>query len=61
MEEVTPVQSDRLGQEMGIEPLRGVWSNGRWRQTFIHPKDSGGVLYQLFQWEAGQGPDANPS
>ena len=50
-----------LREEMGIEPFRGVWSDGDWRQTFIHPRDSGGVLYQLFQWEPGKGPDATPS
>lgn len=45
-----------LRDEMGIEPYRGIWSDGEWRQTFIHPRDSGGVLYQLFEWEPGQGP-----
>lgn len=48
-----------LREEMGIEPYRGVWSDGQWRQTFIHPRDSGGVLYQLFEWLPGHGPD-NP-
>lgn len=48
-----------LRDEMGIEPYRGVWSDGQWRQTFIHPRDSGGVLYQLFEWLPGHGPD-NP-
>ena len=48
-----------LREEMGIEPLRGIWSDGQWRQTFIHPRDSGGVLYQLFEWLPGHGPD-NP-
>ncbi len=45
-----------LREEMGIEPHGGVWSDGEWRQTFIHPKDTGGVLYQLFEWEPGKGP-----
>ncbi len=31
----------------GIEPFPNVHYDG-WRQTFIHPKDSGGVLFQLF-------------
>lgn len=45
-----------LRHEMGIEPHGGVWSDGEWRQTFIHPKDTGGILYQLFEWEPGKGP-----
>ena len=48
-----------LRDEMGIEPYRGVWSDGQWRQTFIHPRDTGGILYQLFEWLPGHGPD-NP-
>ena len=48
-----------LREEMGIEPYRGIWSDGQWRQTFIHPRDTGGVLYQLFEWLPGHGPD-NP-
>ncbi len=46
-----------LREEMGIEPYRGIWSDGEWRQTFIHPRDAGGVLYQLFEWLPGKGPD----
>ncbi|MCZ6707644.1 MAG: VOC family protein [Chloroflexi bacterium] len=45
-----------LREEMGIEPYRGIWSDGEWRQTFVHPRDSGGVLYQLFEWEPGKRP-----
>jgi methylmalonyl-CoA/ethylmalonyl-CoA epimerase len=33
----------------GIEPWGGVRENGGWRETFVHPKDSGGVLYQFYQ------------
>jgi methylmalonyl-CoA/ethylmalonyl-CoA epimerase len=40
-----------LKNEMGIEPFRGIWSDGVWRQTFIHPRDTGGVLIQLFEPE----------
>ncbi len=40
-----------LREEMGIEPFRGIWSDGSWRQTFIHPRDSGGVLIQLYERE----------
>ena len=48
-----------LREEIGIEPFRGVESDGEWKQTFIHPRDSGGVLYQLFEWEPGHGPLAS--
>ena len=33
----------------GIEPFKGVHQGGGWLQTYIHPGDSGGVLWQLFQ------------
>ncbi|MEO8540300.1 MAG: VOC family protein, partial [bacterium] len=36
----------------GIEPFGGVIDNGWKKQTFIHPKDSGGVLFQLFEERA---------
>ena len=45
-----------LRDEMGIEPFGGLQSDGQWQHTFIHPRDSGGVLYQLFEWEPGHGP-----
>jgi methylmalonyl-CoA/ethylmalonyl-CoA epimerase len=32
----------------GMEPFGGVQNDGMWRLTYIHPKDSGGVLWQLF-------------
>lgn len=32
----------------GIEPFGGVADDGDWIQTFIHPRDSGGILFQLF-------------
>ena len=31
----------------GIEPWGGVRGDGEWRETFIHPRDAGGVLFQL--------------
>ena len=49
-----------LRDEMGIEPFRGVFSDGEWKQTFIHPRDSGGVLYQLYEWEPGKRPGDLP-
>ncbi|HET7737085.1 MAG TPA: VOC family protein [Tepidiformaceae bacterium] len=34
----------------GIEPFGGVQDDGvGWIQTFIHPRDGGGLLWQLFQ------------
>lgn len=42
---------DRAAAELrrfGIEPFRGVYSDGAWRATFIHPRDGSGILWQLF-------------
>jgi methylmalonyl-CoA/ethylmalonyl-CoA epimerase len=33
----------------GIHPFGGVRGSGHWRQTFIHPRDSKGILIQLVQ------------
>jgi methylmalonyl-CoA/ethylmalonyl-CoA epimerase len=33
----------------GIEPFRGVHLGANWLQTYIHPRDGGGVLWQLFE------------
>lgn len=38
----------------GVEPFGGVSGSGDWRETFIHPHDSGGVLFQLFQGKSGE-------
>ena len=32
----------------GIKPFGGISEDGMWRMTYIHPKDSGGILWQLF-------------
>jgi methylmalonyl-CoA/ethylmalonyl-CoA epimerase len=40
-------------RRQGIEPWGGVRGSDEWRQTFIHPRDSGGVLIQLFRDEDG--------
>lgn len=43
---------DAAAEEMrrnGIEPFGGVRGSGHWRQTFIHPRDSSGILVQLVQ------------
>lgn len=33
----------------GIEPFRGVHQSGDWLQTYIHPGEGGGALWQLFE------------
>jgi methylmalonyl-CoA epimerase len=35
-------------ERLGIKPFGGVSDDGQWRLTYIHPKDSGGILWQLF-------------
>lgn len=42
-------------RKKGIEPHGGVRESGGWKETFIHPRDSGGVLFQLFQESGGDG------
>lgn len=32
----------------GIEPMGGVQCSHGWAETYIHPKDSGGVLFQFY-------------
>lgn len=38
----------------GIEPFGGVRTGSTWKELFIHPRDSGGLLIQLFEgyWPA---------
>jgi methylmalonyl-CoA/ethylmalonyl-CoA epimerase len=33
----------------GVEPFGGIVDEGWKKHTFLHPKDSGGVLFQLFE------------
>jgi methylmalonyl-CoA epimerase len=50
---------DRTVEELhkeGIEPFRGVNLEDDWKTTYIHPRDSGGVLYQLFERTDGASP-----
>ena len=35
-------------ERMGIKPFGGIQDDGMWNLTYIHPKDSGGILWQLF-------------
>jgi methylmalonyl-CoA/ethylmalonyl-CoA epimerase len=44
-------EADKAAQaikEYGIEPFGGVQRSHGWAETYIHPKDSGGVLFQFF-------------
>lgn len=36
-------------RKRGIEPHGGVRQNGGWKELFVHPRDTGGVLIQLYQ------------
>ena len=42
----------------GIEPFGGVRAGSTWKEIFIHPRDSGGLLIQLFE---GYWPDSSAS
>lgn len=35
-------------KDMGITPFGGITDDGMWKLTYIHPKDSSGILWQLF-------------
>lgn len=35
-------------ERLGITPFGGLADDGMWLLTYIHPKESGGVLWQLF-------------
>lgn len=35
-------------EELGIKPFGGITDDGMWKLTYIHPRDSGGILWQLF-------------
>lgn len=36
-------------EKLGVRPFGGLQGDKTWRFTFIHPKDSGGILWQPFQ------------
>jgi methylmalonyl-CoA/ethylmalonyl-CoA epimerase len=47
--EVTDIEAAaRVLREQGIEPF-GRSDDADWKQLFIHPRDSGGVLIQLYE------------
>ncbi|WP_322818852.1 VOC family protein [Tepidiforma sp.] len=35
-------------ERLGLTPFGGVQDDGSWYVTYIHPKESGGILWQLF-------------
>jgi methylmalonyl-CoA/ethylmalonyl-CoA epimerase len=37
-------------ERLGLTPFGGVSEDGQWRFTFLHPKETGGVLWQPFVW-----------
>ena len=41
---------------MGIEPLDEPYDDYEWRQFFVHPRDTGGVLIQFYAWLPGRRP-----
>ncbi len=41
-------QAAKAIEEYGIKPFGGVQRSHGWAETYIHPKDSGGVLFQFF-------------
>lgn len=36
-------------RQRGIEPFRGVRAESGWKETYVHPRDTGGVLFQLYE------------
>ncbi len=38
----------RAVRQYGMEPFRGVQRSHGWAETYLHPKDSGGVLFQFY-------------
>lgn len=39
----------RALEAAGVTPFGGVQDDGEWHVTYVHPRDSGGILWQLFQ------------
>jgi len=42
-------------ERLGMKPFGGLTEDGQWRMTYIHPKDSNGILWQLFTLLPGKG------
>jgi methylmalonyl-CoA/ethylmalonyl-CoA epimerase len=45
----------RRAREIGFEVV-GVDDEGPWKEAFLHPRSTGGVLVQLAQWTERTGP-----
>jgi len=43
-------------ERLGITPFGGITDDGMWRLTYIHPKESGGILWQLFSPNSADKP-----
>lgn len=46
-------------RQQGIEPHGGIQGSDDWKQTFIHPRDSLGILVQLVE-QAGRTGSGHP-
>ena len=52
---MNPATDSRRGRRpgapflVGARPFGGIVDEGWKKHTFLHPKDSGGVLFQLFE------------
>lgn len=44
-------------ERLGMKPFGGITEDSQWRMTYIHPKDSNGILWQLFSMLPGSGGD----
>lgn len=45
-----------IREELGIEPVSELFEDYEWSQFFLHPRDTGGVLVQLYSWLPGRRP-----
>lgn len=36
-------------ERLGLKPFGGIQDDGMWHLTYIHPKESGGILWQIFE------------
>ena len=43
--EVAAIQLEALG----LTPFGGITQDSSWKMTYVHPKESGGILWQLFE------------
>jgi methylmalonyl-CoA/ethylmalonyl-CoA epimerase len=43
-------------ERLGMKPFGGVTDDGYWHITYLHPKESGGILWQIFQPYRRGGP-----